>query len=74
MNEKLKPCCGKCVNYMPIVCGIDHMQLHKFCIEHQCHVDPKSNGCKDYKEWIPLLVDSGRADNGRARQSKIGAL
>jgi hypothetical protein len=50
MSEKLKPCCERCVNYEPIAIGIDYIQVHKFCGEHQCHVEPKSKGCKDFKE------------------------
>lgn len=46
--DKLKPCCEECVNYEPLTIGINYIQLRDFCVEHQCHVNPKSNACKDF--------------------------
>lgn len=46
MNDKLKPCCGECVNYEPIAIGINYRQFHDFCVEHQCHVNPTTDSCK----------------------------
>lgn len=46
--DKLKPCCEECVNYNTLVIGINYIQLRDFCVEHQCHVNPKSNACKDF--------------------------
>lgn len=45
-DEKINPCCEECINYEPLAIGINYKQFRDYCIEHQCHVNPKSNGCK----------------------------